>query len=64
MMRCHNIMDRGLSIHIPGCDGCAAMGHHRCTCNDKPAKNRLDELEKRVERLERLAKVKTRRAKQ
>ena len=41
MMRCHNINEtRGKTIHIPGCDGCAARtGHHRCTCKETTMKS-------------------------
>ena len=37
-------------VHIPGCMGCAAMGHERCTCANKPT--RIETLERRIDRLE------------
>jgi len=47
MERCHN--ENG--VHIPGCMGCAAMGHEHCTCDPAP-RIAKDDLERRLERLE------------
>lgn len=54
---CHNIRDpkSGELVHIPGCMGCAAMGHDRCTCGSKKPLlliQRIERLERRVRRLE------------
>lgn len=37
-------------IHIPGCMGCAAMGHDRCTCPSP--KERRKDMESRMVALE------------
>lgn len=53
--RCRNVMDRGVSVHIPGCMGCAASGHENCTCGSKRPPlliRRLEKLERRVKKLE------------
>ena len=55
--RCHNVRDPKTTelVHIPGCMGCAAMGHENCTCcSTKPPLfiERLEKLERRVRRLE------------
>ncbi len=44
--RCRTIK----GVHIPGCMGCAAMGHDRCTCAGKPTT--IETLERRIDRLE------------
>src|SRR5262245_45198981 len=62
MDTCHNIRDpksREL-IHIPGCMGCAALGHENCTCDSKKPPlliRRLEKLERRVKKLEAMAKA-------
>lgn len=54
---CHNIKDGAERVHVPGCMGCAAMGHDWCTCFTPSAQDqrweRFARLEERVERLER-----------
>jgi hypothetical protein len=55
-MRCHNITDPEVGVvHIPGCMGCAVYGHRGCTCPAKPRRNdvekRLDALEKQLSEL-------------
>lgn len=56
--KCHNVMDRGVRVHIPGCMGCAAFGHHGCTCRDAAPSigERVLRLERRVARLEKLVR--------
>lgn len=63
-MRCHTIKDRGVSIHIPGCEGCAAFGHHRCTCREGNRIDRWTAIEARLEKLEKAFKKLVERRKQ
>ena len=56
--RCHNVRDRGVMVHIPGCMGCAAAGHENCTCTVEAKVDRLGALEARVARLEGLMATK------
>jgi hypothetical protein len=49
-MRCYDIQDAEVGrVHIPGCIGCAVYGHRACTCPPKPRRN---DVEKRLDRLE------------
>jgi len=46
-------------IHIPGCMGCAAMGHDRCTCpspkeRSKDVDARLSAIERRLLEIEKI----------
>lgn len=55
MKPCHYIIHQDIRILIPGCMGAAVYGKDRCTCNfRKYEKDKMEELEKRVLKLEKL----------
>lgn len=55
MKTCHFETRGGKRIFIPGCIAGAAHGFDKCTCNyRKDKRNRMDILEKRIEKLEKL----------
>ena len=54
MKPCHYVKGfNGERVLIPGCMGAAVKGKDGCTCNyGKHQKDKLEELEKRIEKLE------------
>ncbi len=51
-MRCHYVIDKGVRVLIPGCLGMAVYDEwDHCTCSNLNT-DRIQRLEKRVERIE------------